>query len=87
MTPSGALGAGGVRGLRTHRVRRGLGDALERAPHECCRPQEPMCQRLLELAQTRVANGHRRLHVLLRREGWPMNHKRVQRLYQDEELA
>ncbi|AMW05818.1 hypothetical protein GEMMAAP_15480 [Gemmatimonas phototrophica] len=50
-------------------------------------PQEPLRQRLRELAQTRVAYGYRRLHVLLCREGWPVNHKRVQRLYQDEGLT
>jgi putative transposase len=31
--------------------------------------------------------GYRRLHVLLRREGWVVNHKRVLRLYQAEGLA
>ncbi|WP_439644002.1 IS3 family transposase [Gemmatimonas sp.] len=50
-------------------------------------PQEPLRQRLRELAQTRVAYGYRRLHVLLCREGWPVNHKRIQRLYRDEGLA
>jgi putative transposase len=34
-----------------------------------------------------VSYGYRRLHVLLRREGWPINHKRVYRLYRDEGLA
>ena len=43
-------------------------------------PQEPLRQRLRDLAQTRVAYGYRRLHVLLCREGWPVNHKRVQLL-------
>jgi len=37
--------------------------------------------RLRELAQVRVRYGCRRLHTLLRREGWPDNHKRVHRLY------
>lgn len=50
-------------------------------------PQEPLRQRLRELAQTRIAYGYRRLHVLLCREGWPVNHKRVQRLYRDEGLT
>ena len=50
-------------------------------------PQEPLRQRLRELAQTRVAYGYRRLHVLVCREGWPVNHKRVQRLYRDEGLT
>ena len=31
--------------------------------------------------------GYRKLHVLLRREGWNVNHKRVWRLYREEQLA
>jgi putative transposase len=50
-------------------------------------PQEPLRRRLRALAQTRVAYGYRRLHVLLRREGWAINHKRVQRLYRAEGLT
>jgi putative transposase len=34
-----------------------------------------------------VSYGYRRLHVLLRREGWRINHKRVYRLYRDEGLG
>jgi len=49
--------------------------------------QEPLRQRLHELAATRVSWGYRRLHVLLRREGWPVNRKRVQRLYREEGLC
>jgi putative transposase len=37
--------------------------------------------RLRDLAAARVRHGYRRLHILLRREGWPVNHKRVYRLY------
>jgi putative transposase len=37
--------------------------------------------RLRELAQVRVRYGSQRLYILLRREGWPDNHKRVHRLY------
>lgn len=43
--------------------------------------------RLRELAAVRVRYGYRRLHVLLRREGWHVNHKRVYRLYRLESLA
>ena len=43
--------------------------------------------RLKELAAVRVRFGYRRLHVLLRREGWAVNHKRVYRLYGEENLA
>ena len=43
--------------------------------------------RLKELAAARVRYGYRRLHVLLRREGWPVNAKRVHRLYREEGLG
>ena len=42
--------------------------------------------RLKDLAQARVSYGYRRLHVLLQREGWAVNHKRVYRLYRQEGL-
>lgn len=42
--------------------------------------------RLRELAGSRVRYGYRRLTVLLRREGWIVNAKRVYRLYQQEGL-
>jgi putative transposase len=42
--------------------------------------------RLRDLAYSRVSYGYRRLHVLLRREGWEVNHKRVYRLYKLEGL-
>lgn len=50
-------------------------------------PQEALRQRLRELAVERVRWGYRRLHVLLRREGYAVNRKRVYRLYRDEGLA
>jgi putative transposase len=43
-------------------------------------------QRLHELAQERPRFGYVRLHVLLRREGWKVNRKRVYRLYREEGL-
>lgn len=42
--------------------------------------------RLRDLAATRVRYGYRRLTVLLRREGWLVNHKLVYRLYVEEGL-
>ena len=42
--------------------------------------------RIKDLAQARVSYGYRRLHVLLQREGWKVNHKRVYRLYKQEGL-
>lgn len=43
--------------------------------------QTALRMRLRELAGIRVRYGYRRLHTLLRREGWHVNHKRVYRLY------
>lgn len=43
--------------------------------------QEALRQRLRELAAARVRFGYRRLTVLLKREGWNVNAKRVYRLY------
>src|SRR5690348_7644931 len=48
--------------------------------------QAPLSKRIKEIAQTRVRYGYRRIHVLLRREGWLVNHKRVRRLYTEEGL-
>ena len=42
--------------------------------------------RLRELAANRVRFGYRRLTVLLKREGWRVNAKRVYRLYTEEGL-
>lgn len=48
--------------------------------------QAGLRMRLRELAGLRVSYGYRRLHVLLEREGWRVNHKRVYRLYREEGL-
>lgn len=40
-----------------------------------------------EIANTRVHYGYRRVHVMLRREGWQDNVKRVYRLYQEQGLS
>jgi putative transposase len=42
--------------------------------------------RLRDLAGTRTRYGYRRLTVMLRREGWVVNTKRVYRLYREEGL-
>ncbi len=55
--------------------------------YRSCRPlQEALRLRLRELAATYVRYGYRRLTVLLRREGWAVNAKRVYRLYDEEAL-
>ncbi len=44
-------------------------------------------ERLRELAAERRRFGYRRLHALLCREGWTVNHKRVYRIYREEGLS
>lgn len=52
----------------------------------CRDAQVELRQRLKELASSRVRYGYRRLTVLLRRQGWAVNAKRVYRLYREEGL-
>jgi putative transposase len=56
--------------------------------HYRCRRagQAELTERIKEIAATRVRYGYRRIHVLLRREGWPVNAKRVYRLYRETGL-
>jgi putative transposase len=44
-------------------------------------------ERMKALAHERRRFGYRRLHVLLRREGYVVNHKRLFRLYREERLT
>lgn len=45
--------------------------------------QAQLTERIKEIAATRVRNGYRRIYVLLRRDGWRVNAKRVYRLYRE----
>lgn len=58
----------------------------------CCTPgahaygevdQAALKQHINEICQTRVRYGYRRVHVLLVREGWPINIKRTYKLYNE----
>ncbi len=44
-------------------------------------------RRIKEITTPRVDYGFRLVHVLLRREGFPDNHKRVCRLYREQGLS
>ena len=46
-----------------------------------------MLLRIRDLARTRVRYGYFRIYILLRREGWSVNHKRVYRLYRNDGLS
>ena len=63
---------------------------LHRSTHRyrsVAQDQTPLRIRLRDLAAARVRYGYRRLPVLLGREGWQVNHKRVYRLYRLEGLS
>ncbi len=45
--------------------------------------QAELKQRIKEICETRVRYGYRRVHVLLRREGFAVNPKRIYRLYKE----
>ncbi len=44
-------------------------------------------ERLRELSGERRRFGYRRLHILLRREGWALNRKKLYRIYREERLT
>ena len=50
------------------------------------RDQTALRRRIREIAMSRPRFGYLRIHVLLRREGWAVNRKRIHRLYRLEGL-
>ena len=49
--------------------------------------QAALRMRIREIAAVRVRYGYFRIYILLRREGWRVNHKRVYRIYRQEGLS
>jgi putative transposase len=64
-------------------VRGEWGVSIRRA----CRSRHPepagLERRIREICRTRVRYGDRRVHVLLRREGWRVHHKKSRRIYEE----
>jgi putative transposase len=50
-------------------------------------PCAALRERIAEIAALKRRYGYRRIHVLLRREGWPVNRKLTYRLYREAGLA
>jgi putative transposase len=48
--------------------------------------EPPLVKRIIQLASDYGRYGYRRVTALLRGEGWPVNHKRVERLWRREGL-
>src|SRR3546814_746480 len=50
-------------------------------------PRTAVRQRMHEIVATRIRYGYRRVHVMLKREGWGIGRNVVYRLYREEGLA
>lgn len=50
-------------------------------------PDTILREKLRELAEERRRFGYRRLHMLLKREGFKVNHKKLRRIYREEKLS
>jgi putative transposase len=50
-------------------------------------PRLELRQRMHEIVRTRVRYGYRRVHILLKREGWRAGRNLIYRLYREEGLA
>jgi putative transposase len=62
---------------------------ISRSLYRYCSRRSPASElraRIAELAAMKRRYGYRRIHVLLRREGWSVNHKRTYRLYHEQGL-
>ena len=61
--------------------------AVSSCRYQTKRNDEPLRTKLIDLAREKPRFGYRRLHVLLRRTGEAVNHKRVHRLYREAGLS
>ena len=50
-------------------------------------PLTELRQRMHEIVATRIRYGYRRVHIMLKREGWQIGRNRVYRVYREEGLA
>ena len=73
--------------MSERRACRTIGCVRMMVRYRSCRPDDTDLRlRLRALAHERRRFGYRRLHVLVRREGFRVNHKRLFRLYREERL-
>jgi len=76
-----------VRRVSIRRVCRSIPACRATYHYRSRRPEQaPLRKCIREIAETRMRYGYRRIAVLLRREGWRVNVKRVRRLYNLEGL-
>jgi len=75
-------------GVSQRRACRVLGQArsTQRLAPKTSQEEERLVRRILELVRQRPRWGYRRITVLLRREGWRVNRKRVYQLWRQQGL-
>jgi putative transposase len=78
---------GQVHGVSQRRACQAIGVDRSSIRYRSRRPDDGAIRsRLREIAAVRRRFGYRRLHILLRREGILLNHKKLRRLYAEERL-
>ena len=76
-----------VHGVSQRRACQAIGVDRSSIRYRRRRPDDGVIRsRLREIAAVRRRFGYRRLHILLRREGIALNHKKLRRLYAEERL-
>ena len=74
-------------GMSERRACKAIGCCRMTVRYQTTRPgDEALRERMKAIAHERRRFGYRRLHVMLRREGFVVNHKRLFRLYCEERL-
>ena len=74
-------------GISQRRVCRLIKQSRSNQYYRSCKdPRTDLRQRMREIANTRVRYGYRRVHILLKREGWQLGRSQAYRLYSEEQL-
>ncbi|SMX55532.1 Insertion element [Bradyrhizobium sp. ORS 285] len=77
-----------VHGMSERRACKAIGCCRMTVRYQMSRTDDAgLRQRMRAIAHERRRFGYRRLHVLLKREGYLVNHKKLFRLYQEERLT
>jgi putative transposase len=74
--------------LSERRACKAIGCCRMTVRYESTRPDDrDLRERMKAIAHERRRFGYRRVHILLKREGYMVNHKKLFRLYREEKLA
>jgi putative transposase len=75
-------------GMSERRACKAIGCCRMTVRYESTRPDDrDLRERMKAIAHERRRFGYRRVHILLKREGYLVNHKKLLRLYREEKLA